>query len=69
MTFHHLTFFSGSGDACGYIWDRHYGTRIALLPHENVVNCVAVNPRDPSMAVSVSDDKSIKIWRSKAFSR
>nr|CAB3245410.1 F-box/WD repeat-containing protein 5 [Phallusia mammillata] len=60
---------SGSEDSRGYIWDRHYNTSVSSLPHDDVVNCVAVNPRDPSMAVSVSDDKTIKIWRSKAFHR
>ena len=62
-------FHSGSEDSRGYVWDRHYNARVASLPHDAVVNCVAVNPRDPSMAVSVSDDHTVKIWRSKAFHR
>uniref|UniRef100_H2XRN7 F-box domain-containing protein n=1 Tax=Ciona intestinalis TaxID=7719 RepID=H2XRN7_CIOIN len=60
---------SGSEDNCGYIWDRHYGVCVSRLVHDDVVNCVAVNPCDPSMAVSASDDKTIKIWRSKSFRR
>ncbi|XP_078488899.1 F-box/WD repeat-containing protein 5 [Ciona intestinalis] len=60
---------SGSEDNCGYIWDRHYGVCVSQLVHDDVVNCVAVNPCDPSMAVSASDDKTIKIWRSKSFRR
>ncbi|CAK8673780.1 unnamed protein product [Clavelina lepadiformis] len=60
---------SGSEDGRGYIWDRHYHSCVASLSHDNVVNCVAVNPRDSSMAVSVSDDNKIKIWRSKSFHR
>ena len=60
---------SGSENSKGYIWDRHYEAQVATLAHEKVVNCVAVNPRDPHMAVSVSDDHTIKIWRSKSFHR
>lgn len=60
---------SGSENKQGYLWDRHYGNVVSTLRHENVVNCVALNPRDPSMAVSVSDDRMIKIWRSKSFHR
>lgn len=60
---------SGSEDKRGYLWDRHYHTLLSTFRHEDVVNCVALNPRDPSMAVTVSDDKLIKIWRSRSFHR
>lgn len=33
--------------------------------HSNVVNCVAFNPKDPEMFVTVSDDSTIKVWRSR----
>nr|XP_039254409.1 F-box/WD repeat-containing protein 5-like [Styela clava] len=60
---------SGSENLKGYLWDRYYGVLLSTFKHVDVVNCVALNPRDPSMAVSVSDDNSIKIWRSKSFHR
>ncbi|CAK8675043.1 unnamed protein product [Clavelina lepadiformis] len=58
---------SGSEDDRGCIWDRHYQACVASLHHDKVVSCVAVNPRDTSMAVSVSDDNKVKIWGSKSF--
>jgi F-box/WD-40 domain protein 5 len=56
---------SGSEDKHGYLWDRHYGVSLAKLPHTDVCNSVAFNPADSRMLVSVSDDGTIKIWRSK----
>ncbi|RUS87208.1 hypothetical protein EGW08_005048, partial [Elysia chlorotica] len=56
---------SGAEDKQGYLWDRHYGVPLYRFPHSNVVNCVAVNPRDPEMLVTVSDDHSIKVWASR----
>ncbi|VDO80856.1 unnamed protein product [Soboliphyme baturini] len=56
---------SGSEDNFGYIWDRYYDCLIAKVPHQSVVNCVAFNPTDPEMMVTVSDDRSIKVWESK----
>ncbi|XP_014283920.1 F-box/WD repeat-containing protein 5 [Halyomorpha halys] len=58
---------SGAEDKHGYIWDRHYGIRIAKLPHLDVVNSVAFNPMNPEMLVTTSDDYEIKVWRSKKF--
>ena len=56
---------SGSEDGQGYIWDRQYGCQLATLRHQDVVNCTAINPTDPEMVVTVSDDQTIKVWLSK----
>ncbi|CAB3366006.1 Hypothetical predicted protein [Cloeon dipterum] len=56
---------SGAEDKFGHLWDRHYGTCLVKYPHDDVVNSVAFNPRDPEMLVTVSDDYSIKVWRSR----
>ncbi|XP_053381354.1 uncharacterized protein LOC123524702 isoform X2 [Mercenaria mercenaria] len=55
---------SGAEDKHGYLWDRHYGLCLHKYPHTDVVNSVAFNPADPEVLVTVSDDFSIKIWRS-----
>ncbi|CAH1113862.1 unnamed protein product, partial [Psylliodes chrysocephalus] len=57
---------SGAEDKHGYLWDRHYGTCLAKFPHQDVVNSVAFNPKDPEMLVTTSDDHCIKVWRSRA---
>ncbi|XP_021340854.1 F-box/WD repeat-containing protein 5-like [Mizuhopecten yessoensis] len=57
---------SGAEDRHGYIWDRHYGVCLARFPHTDVVNSVAFNPRDTETLVTVSDDCSIKVWRSRS---
>ena len=56
---------SGAEDRHGYIWDRYYGILLAKLPHRDVVNSVAFNPRDPEMLITASDDHSLKIWYSR----
>lgn len=56
--------FSGAEDKHGYLWDRHYGIFLKKFSHSDVVNSVAFNPQDPEVLVTVSDDNSIKIWRS-----
>ncbi|XP_055859282.1 F-box/WD repeat-containing protein 5 [Episyrphus balteatus] len=56
---------SGAEDMHAYLWDRYYGICLAKYKHNDVVNCVAFNPRDSEMLVTTSDDYSIKIWRSK----
>ena len=60
---------SGSEDGLGYIWDRQYGCQLATLRHQDVVNCAAINPSDPEMVVTVSDDQTIKVWLSKQRQR
>jgi F-box/WD-40 domain protein 5 len=56
---------SGAEDKFGYLWERHYGISLTKLPHDDVVNAVAFNPTESDMLVSVSDDNTIKVWRSK----
>ncbi|KAF8766584.1 F-box/WD repeat-containing protein 5-like [Argiope bruennichi] len=56
---------SGAEDKHGYLWDRHYGNCLSKLPHNDVVNSVAFNPKDPEMLVTASDDFTLKVWRSK----
>ncbi|EFN82981.1 F-box/WD repeat-containing protein 5 [Harpegnathos saltator] len=58
---------SGAEDKHGYLWDRHYGVCLAKFPHNDVVNSVAFNPRDPEMLVTTSDDYTVKVWRSRAM--
>ncbi|KAH6947561.1 hypothetical protein HPB50_020020 [Hyalomma asiaticum] len=57
---------SGAEDRKGYLWDRHYSVCLAKLPHDDVVNAVAFNPKDPEMLVTASDDFTLKVWRSRA---
>jgi len=57
-------FVSGAENHTGYMWDRHYHVCLATFQHDDVVNCVAFNPHDPETLVSVSDDNTIKVWRS-----
>jgi len=56
---------SGAEDKYAYLWDRHYGNCLAKLPHNDIVNSVAFNPVDNEVLISVSDDNTIKIWRSR----
>lgn len=60
---------SGSEDANGYIWDKHYGVLLAKLPHDECVNCVTFNPKDQEICVTSSDDYSLKVWSSKRKER
>ncbi|KAK7070176.1 F-box/WD repeat-containing protein 5 [Halocaridina rubra] len=60
---------SGAEDRQGYIWERHYGVCLCRLPHKDVVNAVAFNPKNPEMLVTVSDDHKIKVWRSRRKAR
>jgi len=60
---------SGAEDNSGYLWDRHYGTCLQRYAHNSVVNCVAFNPQDCQTLVTVSDDQTLKIWRSQKRQR
>jgi WD40 repeat protein len=59
-------FFDADGKV--FIWQRGTGELIdALTGHgRGSVNCVAWNPRIPSMFASCSDDGTIRIWESPA---
>lgn len=62
----HLYFYSGSENARAYLWDRHYGIKLVELLHkEQVVNGIAFSPVDQETCISVCDDKSIIVWRSR----
>ncbi|KAL5004664.1 hypothetical protein ScPMuIL_018120 [Solemya velum] len=57
---------SGSEDAKGYLWDRYYAALLSTFEHgPGVVNAVGFNPHDQEYLVTVSDDGTIKIWRSR----
>lgn len=60
---------SGSEDHIARVWDRHWGCKVATLQHDQCVNCVAFSPTNPALLVTVSDDKTIKLWTSKAEHR
>ncbi|XP_061163552.1 F-box/WD repeat-containing protein 5-like [Saccostrea echinata] len=58
---------SGSEDARAYLWDKHYRNNIAVYEHSwGVVNAVGFNPANQEYMVTVSDDNTIKIWRSRS---
>lgn len=52
-------------ESTGQLWDRHYGSKLAEFAHEDRVNFVAIDPNLEQTAVSVSDDMTVKIWRSR----
>ncbi|XP_078472098.1 F-box/WD repeat-containing protein 5 isoform X1 [Lampetra fluviatilis] len=60
---------SGAEDHHGYVWERHYAALLGRLAHSDVVNCVAFNPADQEMLISASDDRNIKVWRSRRAMR
>jgi len=58
----YLSLHSYSGGELGAsLYDRHYGSRIAYLPHNEAVSAVALSPADPHIMVTVSDDKKVKV--------
>jgi hypothetical protein len=42
---------------------------VARLPHAECVNCVAFCPAMEGLLVTVSDDKTVKVWTSRALQR
>jgi len=58
---------SGSEDRSARIWDRHYECCVGNLEHRECVSSCAFSPTNQNLAVSVSDDFSIKVWKSKAL--
>jgi len=58
---------SGSEDGRGRVWDRYYGCVVSTMDHEECVSSVAFNPRNQQIAISVSDDHKVKVWKSKSL--
>jgi len=42
---------------------------VASLPHDSCVNCVAFSPATPGILATVSDDHTVKVWKSRALNR
>ncbi|KAF2367827.1 WD40 repeat [Trinorchestia longiramus] len=60
---HHYV--ASGGNKSGRLWDRHYGFCVAHLPHSDSVSCAALSATRPHMLLTVSDDKTVKVWRSR----
>lgn len=69
VTKHYVAGVDGINDCVARLWDRHYGTVIdeATFEHEEPINCIAINPRNEQMVVTVCDDGLVKVWRSRAL--
>ena len=59
-----------SGQESGFkagLWDRHHGVQVCEFgSHTDVINAVAVNPIDESVAITVSSDMQVRLWKSKS---
>lgn len=55
---------SGAEDCRAYLWHRCAGVCLATYQHRDVVNAAALEPHSAGVLVTVSDDASIKVWRS-----
>eukprot|EP00088_Acartia_fossae_P066419 TRINITY_DN8233_c0_g2_i3.p1 TRINITY_DN8233_c0_g2~~TRINITY_DN8233_c0_g2_i3.p1 ORF type:complete len:513 (-),score=100.37 TRINITY_DN8233_c0_g2_i3:26-1564(-) len=60
---------SGSEDMAARIWDKYYGCVAAELKHTRCVSACAFSPRNHEFAVTVSDDFTIKVWKSRDLNR
>ncbi|XP_018017695.1 F-box/WD repeat-containing protein 5 [Hyalella azteca] len=60
---HH--YFASGGSKFGQLWDRHYGFCLARLTHDDAVSCAVLSAVRPDICITVSDDKTVKIWRSR----
>ena len=67
VTKHYVTGFDSCDESIGKLWDRHYGVSLeqSTFEHDETINCIAVDPRNEQIAVTVSDDGNIKVWRSR----
>lgn len=46
-----------------YIYHIHKDQPVAIIHgHHKSVNCVSWNPKFPELLVSVSDDRTIRLW-------
>ena len=71
VTKHYVGGVDGINDCVARLWDRHYGTVIneATFEHDEPITCIAINPRNEQMVVTVSEDGTIKVWRSRSLCR
>ena len=47
------------------VYDRHHGVKVAELGHGvSGANHIALSPVDAGLAATVSDDMTLRIWRS-----
>ena len=69
VTKHYVGGVDGINDCIARLWDRHYGTVIneATFEHDEPITCIAINPRNEQMVVTVSEDGTIKVWRSRSL--
>jgi len=56
---------SGSEDKIARVWDRHYGCIVSELRHDKCVNAAAFCPSNQEVMVTVSDDNTVKVWKSR----
>eukprot|EP00540_Astrosyne_radiata_P023395 CAMPEP_0116858324 /NCGR_PEP_ID=MMETSP0418-20121206/21107_1 /TAXON_ID=1158023 /ORGANISM="Astrosyne radiata, Strain 13vi08-1A" /LENGTH=351 /DNA_ID=CAMNT_0004492229 /DNA_START=23 /DNA_END=1075 /DNA_ORIENTATION=+ len=54
---------TGSGDSTVLMWDIPNGVPVeTFAEHKNDVMCLAISPTDPNCFVSVSVDRTAKVW-------
>ena len=53
----------GSENGKILIWAKIHGSLLGWVTgHSSCVNCLVINPKNPSTLVSCSDDCTIKLW-------